>query len=288
MLSRSQFGALVVLVVLATSACSQTAQYAVPAASVPEFSVYHQALDSAADAALANVTREAEVKSQSAGEATITSVQPDPTVLHQFAQKYWNGNDEAVLRAVERVAQLRPLLNPILHEEGIPDEIAGLVLVESAGQPNALSPKGARGIWQLMPDTARRYGLTVAARQDERLDVGKATRAAARYLRGLHQQFGSWPLAFAAYNAGDRAVQQALKTNRGGDFSALRSQGLLPSETRNYVPAVLAALLLFPAQEQDQLSLLQTTLPDPPYGEVKSSKRRSVAHKGSGFVDQSR
>ncbi len=246
-----QLVALVGLVVLATSAWAQTANYAVPAASLADdFSAYHQALDLAADAALASVTRRPETSSQGAGGATTTNVQPDPTMLHQFAQKYWNGNYEAVRRAVERVNELQSLLSPILHEEEIPDEIAGLVLVESAGQPNALSPKGARGIWQLMPDTARRYGLTVTARQDERLEIGKATRAAARYLRDLHQQFGSWPLAFAAYNAGDQAVKQALKTNRGGDFSALRSHGLLPPETRNYVPAVLAALPLFSSREQ--------------------------------------
>ena len=238
-----QLGTLVVLVALATSAWSQTAQYAVPAASLPDgFLAYHQALDSAADAALASVRREAEISNQSARGATISNVQPDPTVLHQFAQKYWNGNDQAVRRAVERVTQLRSVLSPILHEEEIPDEIAGLVLVESAGQPNALSPKGARGIWQFMPDTARRYGLTVTAENDERVDVQKSTRAAARYLKDLQTEFGEWPLALAAYNAGERLVRNAVSKSGAADFLSIK--GMLPAETRGYVPAVLAASTL--------------------------------------------
>jgi membrane-bound lytic murein transglycosylase B len=244
MLRRSQqLGTLVALVVFATSAWSQTAQYAIPTASLPDdFSAYHRALEYAANAALANLT---EISNQGAAGETISNDKPDPTVLHQFAQKYWNGNDEAVRRAVERVTQLQPLLSPILRAEGIPVEIAALVLVESAGQLTALSPKGARGIWQLMPDTGRRYGLTVNTEHDERLDVRKATRAAARYLRDLHRQFGNWPLVFAAYNAGERVVEKASFTAGSKDFVLLSGRRLIPAETRGYVPAVLAASNLF-------------------------------------------
>jgi hypothetical protein len=144
---RRQLGALVVLGALAGSAWSQTTHYTVPAASLgDDFSAYHQTLSAAADEALANLGREAEVSSQVVGVATHTTAQPDATMLHQFAQKYWDGNDEAVRRAVARVTQLRPVLTPILHEASIPDEIAALVLVESAGRPTALSPKGA-SLW---------------------------------------------------------------------------------------------------------------------------------------------
>lgn len=243
MLRRSrQLGALVVLVALAASAWSQTARYTVPAASVgDDFSAYHQALDDAAGLALANVVREAEISSQIAGVATNSTARPDATILHQFAQQYWNGNDEAVRRSVARVTQLRPVLTPLLHEEGIPDEIAALVLIESAGQPTALSPKGARGIWQFMPDTARRFGLTVNSETDDRLDVQKSTRAAARYLRHLQMQFGDWLLALAAYNAGEMVVQNAVLRSGSKDFELLSSKRLIPAETRAYVPAVMAA-----------------------------------------------
>ena len=139
---------------------------------------------------------------------------------------------------------LRPLLEPILREQGVPEDLTAVVLVESGGRPEALSAKGARGLWQLMPGTARRYGLVVTPAQDERLDVLKATRAAARYLQDLYAQFGAWDLALAAYNAGEQTVQRALQRS-GGNF--VRLSASLPQETRNYVPAVLAAQPLFRA-----------------------------------------
>jgi soluble lytic murein transglycosylase-like protein len=242
---RRQLGALVVLVALAASASSQTAHYTDPAASVgDDFSAYHQDLTAAADVALANLARDAQVSSQTAGVATHTMAQSDATTLHQFARQYWDGNDAAVRRAVARLTQLRPVLTPILQEESIPDEIAALVLVESAGRPTALSPKGARGIWQFMPGTARRYGLTVNGETDDRQDVQKSTRAAARYLKDLYAQFGGWPLALAAYNAGEQLVRNAVLKSGARDFVRLSNSGLLPAETREYVPAVLAASTL--------------------------------------------
>ena len=236
-----QLGALVVLIALTASAFSQTAAYAVPAASVGiDFSSYHQALSNAVDMALASATR-VDASRQVAGVATNDTTQPDATMLHRFAQQYWNGNDEAVRRAVSRVTQLKPVLAPILREEGVPDEIAALVLVESAGKPAARSPKGARGIWQFMPDTARRFGLTINGGTDDRLDVLKSTRAAARYLHDLHAQFGDWSLALAAYNVGETVVQNAVLRSGSKDFAFLSRKRLIPAETRAYVPAVMAA-----------------------------------------------
>jgi hypothetical protein len=145
-------------------------------------------------------------------------------------------------RAINRVQQLRPVIEPILHEEMVPTELAGIVLVESGGQPNALSPKGARGLWQFMPDTARRYGLIVSRARDERLDIQRSTRAAARYLRDLYGQFGDWQLAFAAYNAGGDLVQRAIERNHSSNFLLLSRVGSLPLETRRYVPAVIDAM----------------------------------------------
>ncbi len=240
-----QLGMLVVQVALAASAWSQTAHYTVPAASVgDDFAAYRQALDSAADSALANVMRETAVSSQIAEVAVKPTAPADAKALHQFAEQYWNGNDEAVRRAVARVTHLKPVLASILHEQGVPDEAVALVLVESAGETSALSPKGARGIWQFMPDTARRYGLTVNGETDDRLDVHKSTRAAAHYLRDLHLQFGSWPLALAAYNAGEKLVQNAVLRAGSEDFALLGRKRLLPAETRAYVPAVMAASTL--------------------------------------------
>jgi len=151
--------------------------------------------------------------------------------------------------AMRRLDQLRPVVEPILQNEGIPLELASVAVVESGGRTDALSAKGARGLWQLMPDTARRYGLMVSASRDDRLDAEKSTRAAARYLRDLYQQFGSWPLALAGYNAGEQALQRAVERAGSSDFLQLSSLRLLPQETRNYVPAVLSAMQLLGARQ---------------------------------------
>jgi len=141
---------------------------------------------------------------------------------------------------IERVQRLRPVIEPILRQEGVPPELSAMVLVESGGQPTIPSPKGARGVWQFMPDTARRYGLAVMPARDDRTDVEKSTRAAARYLRDLYQQFGDWRLAFAAYNAGEQRVGRAVARAGASTFENIERS--LPQETRDYVPAVMNAM----------------------------------------------
>ena len=130
----------------------------------------------------------------------------------------------------------------ILENQGLPPSLLGVAAVESGLNPAALSPKGALGMWQLMPETARRYGLEVSALRDERSDPVKSTYAAASYMKDLYAQFGDWPLALAAYNAGEDRVQQALKRLGARDFWTLSAHSALPDETRRYVPAVLARM----------------------------------------------
>lgn len=136
--------------------------------------------------------------------------------------------------------RLRGLLEGILEAEGVPTELLAVGWVESRFDPQALSPKGARGMWQLMPETARRYGLEVSRERDERADLARSTRAAARYLAELHRRFGDWELALAAYNAGEQRVEAALE--RAGSRELQHLERWLPRETREYVPAVLAAM----------------------------------------------
>jgi soluble lytic murein transglycosylase-like protein len=143
---------------------------------------------------------------------------------------------------LSRFESLRPQIESVLQSRSLPAELAAIILVESGANPAALSPKGARGLWQLMPETARRYGLTVDAIRDERLDIQKSTEAAARYLSDLHVQFGSWPLVLAAYNTGEQNLQRAMDRSHSAEFPVLSSLGLLPMETRNYVPAVVGAM----------------------------------------------
>ena len=118
--------------------------------------------------------------------------------------------------------------------------LSAVIEIESGRNPLALSRKGARGLWQLMPDTARRYGLEVDTLRDERVDIARSTEAAAQYLADLYAQFGSWPLALAAYNWGEGNLADAIARTHSSDFSLLAFSGALPQETRKYVPAVLA------------------------------------------------
>jgi hypothetical protein len=140
-----------------------------------------------------------------------------------------------------RLNQLLPVVDPILKRHGIPADLAAVILVESGGRANALSPKGARGLWQLMPETARRYGLHVDEIRDDRLDLFSATDAAARYLHDLYVEFGDWRLALAAYNTGEANLGSSILKAHTQNFDQLTSLRMLPLETRNYVPRVLAA-----------------------------------------------
>lgn len=138
-----------------------------------------------------------------------------------------------------RLEQYRDSFARILEEEQVPVGLLAVALVESGFNPLALSPKGARGIWQFMPATAARYGLTVQSGNDHRTHPEHSTRAAARYLRFLFNQFGDWKLALAAYNAGEQRVQRIIDRTGIRDFDEMSRRGLLPLETRKYVPAVL-------------------------------------------------
>jgi soluble lytic murein transglycosylase-like protein len=200
------------------------------AEAAPQFAAIGASLALKADALLANAA-------QPAAPAALPALNPEPQpVPSQTA---------GASLAVARVQLLRPAMDPILQREGVPTELAAVVLVESGGNTRALSAKGARGLWQLMPDTARRYGLVVDGATDERVDIEKSTRAAARYLSDLRLQFGSWPLALAAYNTGEQNLQRAIEQSRSSEFAVLSANGRLPLETRNYVPAVLAASRAF-------------------------------------------
>jgi len=144
-----------------------------------------------------------------------------------------------VSAAQARLLELHVDAARIFVEEGVPLELLVVAEVESRFNPLALSPKGARGPWQLMPATAERFGLRVDGHTDDRIHPERSTRAAARYLRELHAQFRDWLLALAAYNAGEQRVAKAVERGGTRDFWRLAELQLLPTETRRYVPAIL-------------------------------------------------
>jgi hypothetical protein len=201
------------------------------------FDGLNDSLGKAADTLLASADQTAPVLTSK----TIVAKTSNSIAANQNERAVRLSGNGGLSTAELRLNLLRPAVEPILISRGVPTDLAAIILVESAGQVTALSPKGARGLWQLMPDTARRYGLRVDEIRDDRLDLFKATDAAARYLHDLYVQFGDWRLALAAYNTGEAYVGVAILKAHTQDFDQLTSLRLLPLETRNYVPRVLAA-----------------------------------------------
>lgn len=146
--------------------------------------------------------------------------------------------------------RLIPGLKEIFREEGVPEPLVWLAEVESTLDPKARSPVGAAGLFQFMPATAKRFGLSTRF-PDDRLNPDKSARAAARYLRFLHGEFGSWPLAVAAYNAGEGRVGRLLDGSIRASFEAIADD--LPVETQLYVPKVAAVVELRENQMLDKL-----------------------------------
>ena len=164
-------------------------------------------------------------------------------------------------RALVRSGRYRDMISRILKEEGVPQDLIYLAQAESGFHPLALSRAGARGMWQFMSSRATGYGLTRNWWVDDRQEPEKATRAAARHLKDLYNQFGDWYLAMAAYNSGPGTVQAAVQRTGYADFWELYRRGVLPKETKNYVPIIVAVTIMAKNPAQYGLEALS---PDPP------------------------
>ena len=171
-------------------------------------------------------------------------------------------------RALARSGQYQDMIHRILREEGVPQDLIYLAQAESGFHPLALSRAGARGMWQFMGSRAKGYGLERNWWVDDRQDPEKSTRAAARHLKDLYNQFGDWYLAMAAYNSGPGTVQQAVKRTGYADFWELYRRNVLPRETRNYVPIIVAVTIM--AKNPSQYGLQDIVVDKPvPYDTVK-------------------
>jgi membrane-bound lytic murein transglycosylase D len=148
-------------------------------------------------------------------------------------------------QSLQRMAKYEDMITAKLDARGMPHELIYLALIESNFNPTAKSPVKAVGMWQFMSATARQFGLAVRGKVDERKDPAKATDAALAYLDQLHDRFGSWYLAAAAYNSGQGAVSKALRTvtgkTTGTDADFFKILPRLPKETQDYVPKLIAS-----------------------------------------------
>ncbi len=145
---------------------------------------------------------------------------------------------------ISRSGRYLPMIQRIFREKGLPEELAYTAMIESGFSPRAVSRVGAKGMWQFMEATGRRYGLVINRWMDERLDPVKSTIAAAQYLGDLYGLFGHWFLAQAGYNAGESRVGRAIQRARTSDFWALTQTRHLPDETKLFVPQILAATVI--------------------------------------------
>ena len=136
------------------------------------------------------------------------------------------------------------LIKRILREEGLPEDLAFLPIIESGFNVNARSRAKATGMWQFMAATGAHYGLEVNGWIDERRDPVKSTRAAARHLKDLYETFGSWPLALASYNAGSGKIKRVLNGSSSSTFWEIGQNSALAAETRNYIPKFMAAIII--------------------------------------------
>lgn len=161
-----------------------------------------------------------------------------------FLDRFTGSRRKVVETWVARSARYLGMMRDVFRRNDLPEELAFVAMVESGFNPLAVSRAGAKGLWQFMAGTARRYGLRVDQWVDERFDPEKSTVAAAAYFRDLYSMFGSWHLAHAAYNAGEMTIVRAIQSVQSNDFWVLARTRFLRPETRDFVPQIEAATLI--------------------------------------------
>ena len=164
--------------------------------------------------------------------------------LTRIVDRFTTTHREVVGLWVRRSGQYLGMIFDVFRAKGLPEDLAFTAMIESGFNPVAVSRVGAKGLWQFMAPTARLYGLRVDRWVDERLDPEKSTVAAAGYLNDLYVRYGSWELAQAAYNAGEVKVDKAIRATGSADFWDLRQSKYLRRETKDFVPAIQAAMVI--------------------------------------------
>jgi membrane-bound lytic murein transglycosylase D len=183
------------------------------------------------------------VREQVAATVSQLPLTVNDTILG-YINFFSNRGRGTIIAATQRSGRYRQMIQRVLDEEGVPREMIHLAQAESGFMPRAMSRMAAGGMWQFISQRGQEYGLAKNRNLDERMDPEKATRAAARHLHDLYNQFGDWYLAIAAYNCGPMVVESAVERTGFADYWELRNRGVLPAETTNYVPIILAMTII--------------------------------------------
>ncbi len=201
------------------------------------------------------------VKEEIAATVSQLPLEENDTVLSYI--HYFSGDrgHRTLVGALRRAGRYSPLIRRILDEEGVPQELIYLAQAESGFLPRARSNKAAVGMWQFVQSRGREYGLVQTSDTDDRMDPAKATRAAARHLRDLYAMFGDWYLALAAYNCGPGCVDHAVQRTGFADFWELAGHNVLPKETANYVPLIVAITIMAKNPKDYNLENLEVDAP---------------------------
>ena len=161
-----------------------------------------------------------------------------------FLKAFQTIRHEGIQRALDRMGEFIGPFQETFRSHGIPEDLAYLPIIESGFRVDATSRARARGAWQFMASTARMFGLRVDWQVDERLDPFKAADAAARFLKHLNEEYNDWYIALACYNGGPRRVERAMRALQTADFFTINQSRHIRRETKNYVPAFLASLII--------------------------------------------
>lgn len=175
-----------------------------------------------------------------------------------IALPYFNRFPHFTEQLIGQAVQYFPVIEQVLKKYQLPDDLKYLPFFESGFRENAISPAGARGLWQFMEDTGKKYGLTINKEIDERLDYVKSTEAAALFLKSLHEELGSWALVLMAYNGGPYRVKRLVRESNTSDIKVIMNQ--MPQESQTYLSKMIAAKLIFETYKQYGLT---PQLPDP-------------------------
>jgi membrane-bound lytic murein transglycosylase D len=218
--------------------------------------------------AASDVTFEVDPNIVAKARADLATTKSDlPLMVNDYVAAYINrfantpGGHNTLLHSFQRAGRYKTMIQRVMAEEGVPQDLIYLAVAESGFNPRAMNPKShAGGMWQFMPND-KFYGLARTAYVDERFDPEKSTRAYARYMKFIYNQLGDWYLSMAAYDHGAGNIQHAVQRTGYADFWELYKRHELPTETQNYVPQILAAIII--ANNPTQYGFDEVTL-DPP------------------------